>query len=579
MMKRARRRWEEITRRPFARLVHLFAFRVFHGSGEDSDDLDFSLGLIFTLLALPGGFSSLLLFNKYGTLLQWMRGDTNFDPMAAAMPDEYFFIVLSMVVAGAVAVWKWESIFPDRRDYMNLVPLPIGLGTIFLANLLALSLLAGLLALDVNAFSSFLFPAVVCFSEQSARVFLEFTAVHAVTVVSAGVFAFLAVFSTLGVAMAILPATAFRRISSYIRLAVVIALSGLLTTASVVPRLLAQLPQTPHSAIRFLPSAWFLALCQTMRGRATPELAELGKWAVGGLGAVLVISVAGYAVSYRRHFMRIPEMSEITTSPMRLRSEWLGVWLDRTVLRTPFQRGVGRFMWRTLLRSERHGLVLAGLGGWGLVLGSQAMLGAVENQPGRGLVSADALSVPLILLFCIILGLRLAFDIPADLRANWIFRFLLDPKKHECAATARRMMLLTVSPIVAMVLPVFTWLGGWRVGILHTMVVGVWTIALTELLLVRFRKVPFGCSLPLFQQHSMILALSVVAGYFVFAPMTADFEYWALASPLRMLLLVLPAGAAWLAIRHIRGEMIDLDRQLVFETPAARVVEALSIGG
>lgn len=202
--------WRQVSDRPFGRLVRVFLFRVFHGSGEDSDDLDFGLGLILALLALPGGFSSLLLFGKYASILQWMGGIKSFDPLAAAMPDEYFFIVLSMAVTGAVAVWKWDSIFPDRRDYMNLVPLPIHLWTIFAANLVALLVLAGLLAVDVNAASAVLYPTVVSASQQTFQFFFEFAGVHAVTVTVASIFAFLAVFSILGISMAILPPTAFR---------------------------------------------------------------------------------------------------------------------------------------------------------------------------------------------------------------------------------------------------------------------------------------------------------------------------------------------------------------------------------
>ena len=93
---------------------------------------------MLSLLALPGALYSTLLFEKYSTLLLWMRGQHNFDPVTATVPDEYFFIVLSMVVTGAVAVWRWDSIFPDRRDYVNLVPLPISTRVIFLANLTAI---------------------------------------------------------------------------------------------------------------------------------------------------------------------------------------------------------------------------------------------------------------------------------------------------------------------------------------------------------------------------------------------------------------------------------------------------------
>jgi hypothetical protein len=101
---------------------------------QSDEELNISMGLLLVLLAIPGGFASVLLFDKYGSFLQWLRGQAKFDPLAAAMPDEYFFIVLSMVVTGGVALWWWDSIFPDRRDFVNLVPLPIATSRIFLAN-------------------------------------------------------------------------------------------------------------------------------------------------------------------------------------------------------------------------------------------------------------------------------------------------------------------------------------------------------------------------------------------------------------------------------------------------------------
>ena len=109
------RGFEEHKQLPFWRMVQLFVARIFRGGGDsDGEGLDLGVGLVFTLLALPGGFVSILLFEKYGTLLQWMRGATNIDPFASTVPDEYFFITLSMAVTGTVAVWRWEAIFPDR---------------------------------------------------------------------------------------------------------------------------------------------------------------------------------------------------------------------------------------------------------------------------------------------------------------------------------------------------------------------------------------------------------------------------------------------------------------------------------
>src|ERR1700691_2825930 len=123
------------------------------GETADEDGLDLGMGLLFGLLALPGVFASLFLADKYGSLFQLIRGDRDFDPYTASLPDEYFFIALSMVVTAAVVVWKWDSLLPDRRDYVNLAPLPMRSRTFLMANLLALLFLTAVLSLDVNAAS------------------------------------------------------------------------------------------------------------------------------------------------------------------------------------------------------------------------------------------------------------------------------------------------------------------------------------------------------------------------------------------------------------------------------------------
>jgi len=43
--------------------------------------------------------------------IRFLRGDGVFDPFTATIPDEYFFIVLSMVVTGAAALWRWDRTF------------------------------------------------------------------------------------------------------------------------------------------------------------------------------------------------------------------------------------------------------------------------------------------------------------------------------------------------------------------------------------------------------------------------------------------------------------------------------------
>src|ERR1019366_10824777 len=110
------------------------------------------------------------------------------------------------------------------------------------------------------------------------------------------------------------------------------------------------------------------------------------------------------------------------------------VLLERMALRTPFQKGCFQFVCKTLLRSEAHRLVLTAIGGLGLVLASQALMDAFDSAKSLrpAALSPDALSIPFILSFLIIVGLRIVFEIPAELRSNWIFQLMIDPDGQEC---------------------------------------------------------------------------------------------------------------------------------------------------
>jgi hypothetical protein len=574
--------WAYYRERPFWRMVQLFVARIFRGGGDsDTEGLDLGVGLVLTLLAIPGGFVSLLLLNKYGSLLQWLRGATNFDPLAAAFPDEYFFIVLSMTVTGAVAVWRWDAIFPDRRDYINLVPLPISTQTIFFANLVAVLFLAGLVAVDVNAVSCILFPAVVAAMQTKFLFFVKFAAVHALGVVLSSVFSFFLVFAMLGLLMALLPPRTFRRISAFVRGLVVVYLITLLCTTFAVPDMLRR-ARGPAPYWTFVtPSGWFLGLCQSLRGRANPALMELARLVTPGVVAAAAVALCAYVVGYQRHFVRIAEIAETTTLMHTPRASRFGVLLHRLVLRTPFQKGCFRFVGKTLLRSQSHRLVLTGVGGLALVLAAQALMNASQGAPSwpQAALTPDALSIPFILTFLIIVGLRTVFEVPIELRSNWIFQLMLDQDRQECQALARKVILVVVLPLaLSLALPAYLYMEGTVVACLHTLLVVTWAVLLTNMVLIRFRKVPFTCSLPVFKQHSIVILLAFGFGFLLYAVSTPEFESAGLSEPLRMISLLPVAAVAWYIPHHLAKTTTDVEKKLIFEESGTRTIELLRLG-
>jgi len=560
-------RRDALVRRPFPLLVALSMSRIFHGSNAGEEEMNLSMGVVLALLALPGGFVSIFLFDKYGSLLQWLRGESGFDPLAAAFPDEYFFIVLSMVVTAGVAVWWWDSIFPDRRDFATLVPLPLPLSRIFLANAVAIVILTCLFALDVNAASSLLFPVVVGASQTRVEFILQFAFAHAVAVLLASIFSFFAVFAIAGLLMLLLPSTLFRRISLYVRTLLVTVLLLMLSSSFAVPSLILPLPHGSRSVLRFLPPAWFLGLCQWLRGRAGGALIDLAHTAVLALIVASVTAVAAYALSYRRCFIRLPEIADIPHGHLGTGSRWIFRALDGIFLRTPLQRAGYRFVWKTLLRNETHALMLGGFAGLGAVLASQTLFSAFSPSGPAPSLTADTLSVPLTLSYCVLIGIRFVFDVPAHHPANWIFRFSPAGGISETPGLALRVMLSSTLPwIFLVVFPMAFHFWGWRVALLGTILTTIWVVTLSEILLIRFGKLPFACRYPAFRHSAVVVVLACVLGYFAFAGVTSEVEVAAIASPVAALPLVVLSLGVGYAAHRIRRKSMHSDERMLFES-------------
>jgi hypothetical protein len=76
------------------------------------------------LVATPG------IFVPFYMLPQGARFHHPFLHNWVLLSDYYFFVIFSMVVMGFVMVFEWDALFPDRKDYLILTPLPLGGGAI-----------------------------------------------------------------------------------------------------------------------------------------------------------------------------------------------------------------------------------------------------------------------------------------------------------------------------------------------------------------------------------------------------------------------------------------------------------------
>jgi len=102
-------------------------------------------------------------------------------------------------------------------------------------------------------------------------------------------------------------------------------------------------------------------------------------------------------------------------------------------------------------------------------------------------------------------------------------------------------------------------------------------VLLTNIVLIRFRKLPFTCTLPLFKQHSFVIVLAFCFGFLIYAVSTPEFEASALLEPVRMLSFVPVAAVAWLVPHLLAKGTIEIEKKLIFEESPTQTIEALRL--
>jgi hypothetical protein len=225
------------------------------------------------------------------------------------------------------------------------------------------------------------------------------------------------------------------------------------------------------------------------------------------------------------------------------------------------------------LRSTAHRETLLCFLAAGLVISADTFAaGPYHVSAGRSTAPpVEFLTIPFILGYAILVGIRFAFEIPLDLRANWIFRLWLDADRHDARSVARRVLLLfSLSWMAPLILVSTLAFWGWMTALLHTAIWCASTVVLVEILLVRFRKMPFTCAYPSFQSHSPLIVVGYLFGFYVFKSWVPQFDQWSLLSPINAVWFILLLGGVFASLYWYRNQMLDMDKRLTFEDLSAR---------
>lgn len=555
LLRDVRQRWSQaVEKRPFLRLIGHFLDRVASG-GAASSDVNLGIAGALALLAVPGAFTAIYLSGKYSSLLQWLRGNPLFNPYRVCIPDEYFFIVYSMAITGLVTLMRWDRLLPGRQDFANLAPLPLKLRDIFLANITALGGIAIIFAVDVNAVSAILFPLLVTLKEGTLVAFVRFASAHAVAVLGISLFTFLALLALQSLLMSLLPDTVYRRVSLVLRTVLLVFFVSLLISAFVLPLSIFNFKMKPGGAGNWWPPLWFLSLFESRLAPLRNNAAIPPQFAISAVFGSLAVAIAGFTLSYRRYFLRIAERREGPGNSAQrrfFRLHSLGR-MSRLSLRPGPEAACYGFIVKTLVRNDTQLLLFGIWAGLGLLLAGEGFL---PGATGTGGLRRDVvLGAPLMLAFFVLTGMRFAFDLPARVDANWLFRLAAADRPEWLPRVCRKAMLSFVLPwLLAIWLPLAALALGWQDAMIAAFIDMLLVVLTVDVLLLGFRKIPFTCSFTANRDRLLrLVAASTIALVFVI-PLLVEIEISILAKLWKLLILLPVLAAALILLRSRRPE-------------------------
>jgi hypothetical protein len=442
---------------------------------------------------LFGQFASMLIFvsvvSCYAALIFGGQHRSSLEIHVA----ELLLVEVTMLVVGIFAILSWDSTFPDRRDIQILAPLPVRGRDIFTAKIAAAASAMGLTVLALNCLSGFVWPTALFHADSGHVNPLRFIAAFWITLPAAGLFLYCAILGVQGIA-AQLPRGWFLRISSFIQMAAFALFLGVIFLQPSFLTVQALGAPENQRMLAWLPPYWFMGLFNQLSG-AYPSAAmtALAERAVINLAIAILIAAGAFVLSWLRTLRKIAEEPDILPGSRG------GVWLPSFGSRS--HTALAHFTIRTLGRSRQHRMNLAFYLGVGFAMAAVAMQGGLETAHRTGIdVLRQPMNTPLLisslLLLCVcILGTRVAFSRPLDLRANWLFQITPVQGGATCqSATRRALLALSVLPV---------WLGSaavlllywpWMAVAQHLLLLGLFGILLVEASLIGFRKIPFSCS-------------------------------------------------------------------------------------
>ncbi len=507
-----------------------------------SADLRLSFFWLIAFLATPGIFMPILMSMDWGFIALYHGPEAL---RVASRGSKVFYLGFAMLASGALSVVVWNSLLLDRRDSLVLGTLPVRGATIVRAKIVALAVYIAILTIAMHALASIAFGACLAVHNSTGFAFAGMIA-HFVASTGASAFVLLFVTAAQGVLFASLGPRRFDALSPSLQILLVAALLLGITT----------LPSLDFSAspgglsLRLLltPPLWFLGLYESVLTTSDPTLIGLNRVAVGALATVTAATLISYPLAYRRLVSSVVETGGVGARRRGMRRA--AAWVVTCLSRASVTRASVQFFVASLARSSRHRFIVAASIGLSVAAGIPVLfrwwpeLATPSDAPPIAL-----LALPLQTMVFLLVGLRIAAALPADLGAGWAIACIGPPTPPLRAGTSRTMFAAGVVPITAVMAPIYWRAWGAPVALTHVIVCLALGAALTEALLWGFDALP--CSQPWRSEHANLRIWwpAYLFGFLLITGGLPALEQGAFSSPLASAALVAGLAAIGLTLR------------------------------
>ena len=450
-----------------------------------------ALGIYSTASDMLAYLEALLHPERYtgslGKALAWShesQGDIN-QGMQVGLGWKYRNAQRIWFFEGSMRGYSSYAFFSPANDYAAVVLMNQGPGIASSAPRLGEHIRHRLMGQPARPLANALIPTKRSFGQFIRTLFSWW-----VTMFAAGGFIFCSILTAQGLA-AQLPRRYFLRLSSFLQLA---SFCLFLSVYFLQPPIVDPFGGGWDARLLDrLPSYWFFGMFHYLNGSMHPEFAPLANRAFIATACSVAGAGCAFLVSYFRTIRRIVEEPDIVPGSRG----WN--WLPR--FGNALQTAIVQFSIRTLLRSRLHRVILAfylGMAGAFTIMLVKTPLAAMPagaaadwwHQPNVPLLASS-----LLMLGFWVVGARVVFAMPLDMRANWIFRITPVRGGRVCMAARRRSLwVLGVSPVWVGSATLFFWLWPWREALGHLALLLLVGAIVVEASLRGTQKIPFTCS-------------------------------------------------------------------------------------